>query len=299
MSQRPRIGIQLPEVERVVRWPEYRAMAMAAEAVGFDSIWVGDHLLYRDDGREERGQWEAWTLLAGLATVTERVSLGPLVACIGFHNPGVLAKMASTVHELSQGRLIFGLGAGWNTPDFTAFGLPYDHRVARFEESFDIIRGLLDGSRVTVDGQYQRADDLVLLPQPTSPIHLMVGSNGDRMLSITLPFVDVWNTWYDDYGNTPEGFAALNARITQAATTAGRDPADIQRSACMFVTLGDGSNTRSYDKPVQPVRGTMIDIAAHIRSLADAGADEVIMVVDPITEDSIHSLGEALDVLDG
>ena len=132
-----RIGIQLPEVERDVRWPEYAAMARAAERAGFDSIWVGDHLLYRDDGRPERGPWEAWTLLAGLAAVTERVTIGPLVACAGFHAPAMLAKMAATVDEVSGGRLVLGIGAGWNRTEFDAFGLPFDHRASRFEEAFD------------------------------------------------------------------------------------------------------------------------------------------------------------------
>ena len=101
-------------------------MARAAEDVGFDSIWLGDHLLYRDDGRPERGPWEAWTLLAGLAAVTERVDLGPLVACAGFHPPAILAKMAATVDEVSRGRLVLGLGAGWNGAEFDAFGVPFE-----------------------------------------------------------------------------------------------------------------------------------------------------------------------------
>ena len=85
------MGIQLPEVEREVRWPEYVAMARAAEEAGFDSIWLGDHLLYRGDGRPERGPWEAWTLMAGLAAVTRRVTVGPLVASAAFHPPGIIA----------------------------------------------------------------------------------------------------------------------------------------------------------------------------------------------------------------
>jgi len=122
-----RLGVQLPEVERRVSWTEYLAMARAAEEVGFDSIWVGDHLIYRGDERRERGTWEAWTLLAALAAVTERVTLGPLVACAAFHPPALLAKMASTIAEVSGGRLRLGLGAGWNEIEFRAFGLPFDH----------------------------------------------------------------------------------------------------------------------------------------------------------------------------
>ena len=127
MKAIPSVGIQLPEVEREVRWPEYVAMARAAEAVGFDSIWVGDHLLYRGDGRPERGPWEAWTLLAGLAAATERVALGPLVACTAFHAPAMLAKQAATVDEISGGRLVLGLGAGWNPTDFSAFEIGRAH----------------------------------------------------------------------------------------------------------------------------------------------------------------------------
>lgn len=297
MTRPLRIGIQLPEVERDVRWPEYAAMARTAEGAGFDSIWVGDHFLYRGDDRPERGQWEAWTLLAGLAAATERVRLGPLVACAGFHNPGVLAKMASTVDEISGGRLVFGIGAGWNVPDFGAFGIPYDHRVARFEESFAIIRRMLAGERVTQAGTYRQADDLVLLPEPARRIPLMVGSNGERMLSIALPHVDAWNTWYDDYGNTPEGFAELNARITDAAELAGRRPEDITRSVCASVALDGATNDRTYDKPVTPVSGSMAAIAEHCSALADAGADEVIIVVSPITEATIGRLGEVVDLL--
>src|SRR6185369_6381980 len=141
---------------------------------GFDSIWVGDHLLY--DG-PERGPWEAWTLLSALAAVTERVTLGPLVACAGFHPPGVLAKMAASVDEVSGGRLVLGLGAGWNDPEFHAFGLPTDHRVSRFAEAFAIVRGLLAGERVTLHGTYWQADDAVLLPAPARRVPLMVGSN--------------------------------------------------------------------------------------------------------------------------
>src|SRR5213593_4020802 len=119
------MGIQLPEVERDVRWPEYVALARAAEAAGFDSIWVGDHLLYRGDGGRERGPWDAWTLLAALASATQHVELGPLVSCLGFHRPAQLAKMAATLDEVSGARLILGVGAGWNEEEFRAFGIPF------------------------------------------------------------------------------------------------------------------------------------------------------------------------------
>jgi len=142
------VGIQLPEIEWEARWPDLRALALRAEELGFDAVWYGDHLIYRRPGDDRaRGPWEAWTVLAGLAAVTSRVLLGPLVAATAFHNPAMLAKKAATVDEISGGRLVLGLGAGWNETEFRAFGFPFDHRISRFEEAFTIVRTLLrDGA---------------------------------------------------------------------------------------------------------------------------------------------------------
>ena len=295
-----RVGVQLPEVERDVRWPEYRAMAEAAEALGFDSIWLGDHLLYRTDGEPEKGPWDVWTLLGALAAVTSRVELGPLVACTGFHPPGMIARMAAAIDEVSGGRLILGLGCGWNRAEFAAFGIPYDHRVARFEEAHEIIRRLVAGEHATLHGTYWQAEDAVLLPPPARRIPLMIGSNGPRMLGIALPHADRWNTWWDGYGNTAAGFAELNARIDAAAQSAGRAPQDIGRSACVLVTV-DAESAQRVLRPraeITPLAGDPETLAAHLRGLAEAGADEAILVLDPITEDAIRAVAPALALLD-
>jgi probable F420-dependent oxidoreductase len=290
-----RIGVQLPEVEREVRWGEYVAMARAAEEAGFDSIWVGDHLLYRGDGRPERGPWNAWSLLASLAGVTERVTLGPLVACTAFHRPGILAHLAATVDEVSGGRLVLALGAGWNEVEFRAFGIPYDRRVSRFEESFAIVRGLLAGERVSLSGRFWQADDAVLLPPPARRVPLMIGSNGPRVLGIALPHADAWNTWYEDYGNSADGFATLNERIDAAVRAAGRAPAEVARSACVLVRVGGGAGERVAETPA--VEATRV--AEHLRELGEAGADEAILVADPITEASIRELAAGLSLANG
>ena len=120
----------------------------------------------------------------------------------------------------------------------------------------------------------------------------MIGSNGPRVLGIALPHVDAWNTWWDDYGNSAEGFAALNDRISEAARAAGRAPGEVRRSACVLVATGSGERERSTD--VAPVGGPPERIAAHLRELADAGADEAILVADPITERSIRELAEVV-----
>jgi probable F420-dependent oxidoreductase len=294
MSPRPRIGVQLPEVEREVRWPELVEIARVAEAVGFDSVWLGDHLLYRDDGRPERGPWEAWTTLAAIAASTERVELGPLVACTAFHAPAMLAKQAATVDEISDGRLVLALGAGWNEAEFRAFGLPFEHRASRFEESFDVIRRLVAGERVTAHGRFVDVDDAVLLPRPSRRPRLMVGSTGRRVLTAALRHADAWNTWYDAYGNTPEGFAARSAEVDEIARSVGRDPARIERSACLLVALDPASGERPSDPAAPAVTGTPGEIAAAIVDVAAAGADEVILVVDPISRTSVEALGDVV-----
>lgn len=282
----------MPEVERVVRWPEYREMIRVAEENGFDSVWLGDHLLYRGDGRPERGPWEAWTMLAALAAETERVEFGPLVACAGFHPPAVLAKMAATIDEISGGRFILGLGAGWNEPEFDAFGIPFDRRAARFEEALAIIAPLIAGGRVTHHGAFHHVDDAALLPAPTRPVPLMIGSVGDRVLRAALPTAAWWNTWFDWFGNSADGFATLNGRISRLCSDVGRDQTTLKRSACLLVVTDPDAGERP--RPVEYSAATVVDVLARVREMRDAGADEVILVSDPIDTRSVRTLAEAL-----
>ena len=293
-----KVGIQLPEVERDVRWPELLDMTRAIEDLGFDSVWVGEHLLYRWPDGPSRGPWEAWTTLAAIAQATERVEIGPLVACAGFHAPAMLAKQAATVHEISGGRLVLALGAGWNETEFRAFGFPFDRRASRFEESFEVIRRLVRGERVTFHGAHVQVDDVVLLPAPARAPRLMIGSTGHRVLTAALPHVEAWNTWFDWYGNSPEGFAARMAEIDAVAREVGRDPGDIERSACLLVALDPSTQERPAEPDAPPVTGPPAAVAEVVEAMARAGAHEVILVVDPITETSIEALGETLRVLD-
>jgi len=297
-----KVGIQLPEVERVVRWPELRAMARLAEDAGFDSLWIGDHLLYREAARGVRGPWEAWTSLAGLADATSRIALGPLVASTSFHAPAMLAKMAATVDEISGGRLILGLGAGWNQTEYDAFGFPFDHRISRFEEAFTIIRRLLRDGSCDFEGTYYTVRDCELLPRPRpGGPPLLIGSKGERMLSITMPHADGWNIWYDDIDNSPSGLRPFRERVDEACRAAGRDPSEVERTAAILVRLsgGVGRDDAGSLRGIPPLQGSSEEIAAGLRAYADEGIGHVQLVLDPISEASIAELAPVLGHLDG
>lgn len=297
-----KVGIQLPEVEREVRWPELLDMIRAIEDLGFDSIWLGEHLLYRWPDHGPRGPWEAWTIMAAIAATTSRVEFGPLVACTNFHNPALLAKQATTIDEISGGRLILGLGAGWNEGEFRAYGFPYDRRVERFEEAFTVIRTLLQEGAIDFDGRWYQIRDCELLPRGPRPggPPLMIGSNGPRMLRATVPHVQSWNSWFSDIGNRPDGVAALRARVDEACRDVGRDPATLERSVAVMVRLpgGTGRLQGGYaNDPIPPVEGSPAEMADALRSFAAEGIAHVQLVLDPITLDSIRRVGQVLPEL--
>jgi alkanesulfonate monooxygenase SsuD/methylene tetrahydromethanopterin reductase-like flavin-dependent oxidoreductase (luciferase family) len=279
-------------------------MAHTVEDVGFDSLWLGDHLLYRRESGNV-GPWEVWTSLAALAETTKRVEIGPLVAATSFHSPPMLAKLAATVDEISGGRLILGLGAGWNEPDYTAYGFPFDQRVSRFEEAFTIIRTLLREGRIDFEGKFYTARDCELAPRGATSRHpngppLMVGSTSPRMLAITAPHVDMWNEWHDKFGNQPEDVAPLMAQVDEAARVAGREPAEITRTVTVLVHLTGGKGrSSSYAGPTPPHDGTKPDdMAATLRRYASAGISHVQLVLDPITVESITEFAPVLALLD-
>jgi alkanesulfonate monooxygenase SsuD/methylene tetrahydromethanopterin reductase-like flavin-dependent oxidoreductase (luciferase family) len=304
MGERPlKVGVQLPEVEREVRWTELLDMTRAIEDLGYDSAWVGEHLLYRWADRPARGPWEAWAILTATAATTNRIEFGPLVACTSFHNPALLAKQASTIDEISGGRLILGLGAGWNETEFRAFGFPFDHRIDRFEEAFTIIRTLLQEGAVDFEGRYYQARDCELLPRgprPTGP-PLMIGSNGPRMLTIALPHVQAWNTWFADIGNAPAGVPALRDLVDQTCRAVGRDPAEVERTVAVLVKFpgATGRIQGNYATPQPtPLEGTPEDMAEAFRGYAREGIGHVQLVLDPITRSSIEAFAPVLARLD-
>jgi alkanesulfonate monooxygenase SsuD/methylene tetrahydromethanopterin reductase-like flavin-dependent oxidoreductase (luciferase family) len=301
MSETLKVGVQLPEVEREAGWLEIRDVARTAEEVGFDSIWFGDHLLYRDDTFGVRGPLETWAILAALGEATERVSLGPLVACTSFHAPAMLAKKAATVDEISGGRLILGLGAGWNQTEYDGFGFPFDHRIDRFEEAFTIIRTLLSEGHVDFEGTYYTVRGAELAPKARPGIPLLVGSNGPRMLAITLPYVSMWNSWHASFGNQLSGLAPLLEQIDLAAAGAGREPGEVEKTVSIYIQLPGGTGRitgRGVLPDDVPHTGSREDLAQLLRDYAALGITHVQLVLDPIDSASVEEMGEVIRLVD-
>jgi alkanesulfonate monooxygenase SsuD/methylene tetrahydromethanopterin reductase-like flavin-dependent oxidoreductase (luciferase family) len=301
-TNRPRkIGLQLPEAERVVRWTEMRQMAQLAEQIGFDSLWVGDHLLYLPPDAEPKGPWEAWSVLAALAEATERVELAPLVACTAFHNPAMIAKKAATIDEISNGRLILGLGAGWNLPDFQPFGFPFDHRVGRFEEAFTIIRTLLATGEIDFHGTYYDLPNCILTPNGPreGKLPLLIGSIGERMLRATLPYVDSWNVWFEDFENDLLKLREVKARVDRTAEAVDRDPATLGHSVAVLVgVLGATSRASVYPSKGQtPITGSSAENAEKIDAFYAEGIDHIQIVLTPITLEAIETLAPVVEQL--
>ena len=301
-----KIGLFVPHFEQpwngnLPRWTDIATMARRAEEVGFDSFWLPDHLLFRFPQVHQQGAWDAWSLLAPVAATTHSIEIGPLVACASFRNPTLIAKMASTIDEISGGRLILGLGAGWHEPEYAAFGFPHDRRVSRFKEAIQIITTLLRTGHVDFQGTYYTARDCELRPRGPRlegpPI--LIGGSGDRMLRLAARFGDAWNA---DRQNDVAAVQALNARVDAACNDVERDPDSLSRVIGIQVDLL--STSRQALQPRQwvmapwPLTGTPEDLAAQIRCYALARVEHMMVWIDPVSVPGIEAFAPVLDALD-
>jgi probable F420-dependent oxidoreductase len=296
-----KIGLLLPDTQGQVngadpRWRDIAAIARTAEDVGFDSIWVTDHFIQRNpDGT--RGPWECWSLLSALAAITDRVEIGTLVLCTGFRNPTMLAKMADTVEEISDGRLNLGLGAGWNEPEYLAFGYPFEHRIDRFEEAITIITSLLRTGRADFAGSYYQARDCELVPRGPRPEGppIIVGTTSPRMMRITARFADGWNVWFKEIDNKVENLIELMKKLDEACAEVGRDPTTLARSAAVKIQVGDHAPSTMS---TEPIKGSPEEIAAALRCYADAGLSHIQVWPEPNTVEGVERIGKILEALE-
>jgi alkanesulfonate monooxygenase SsuD/methylene tetrahydromethanopterin reductase-like flavin-dependent oxidoreductase (luciferase family) len=292
-----KVGIMLPIAETdsgtILRYGEIRDAALQAERDQFDAIWVADHLLFEWDG-QRRGIWESWTLLSALAEATSRVELGALVMCTAFRNPALLAKMADAIDEVSAGRLILGLGAGWHQPEFTAFGYPFDHLASRFEEALRIIAPLVRGGAVDYHGTYERAVDCVSLPRgprPNGP-PILIGASRPRMLRLTAELGDAWNTcWLGRAAELPPRVAELHA----ACADVGRDPATLDVTVGQIVARPEATQDEGdADRAARFAFTSAESLADEWRGFEEQGVAHLIVWPQPFDEECLQLVTAAI-----
>ena len=297
----PRLGLFLPTIEALrgprwlPRWTELREIAQLAEQVGFDALFVPDHLIFRasaywgiqDD--EPRGTWEAWAILAALAEATTRVDIAPFVSASSFRQPALVAKMATTLDEISNGRFILGIGTGSHQAEYSAFGFEWDHLASRFDEALQVIVPLLREGRVDFAGRYYHAEQCELLPRGPRPggLPVWIAAFGPRMLRLTARWGEAFITaWHTDPRELELPFAALDS----ACQELGRDPASIGRTVGTFVSFDDSA-------PNKALRGSSEQIANGLRALHGAGATDVVCMLTPADHRGIERFSKVIEAL--
>ena len=300
MSNSVKIGLALPMTDLATgesrSFAQVAEDARQAEAFGFDSVWVSDHL-FIELGGERRGSVECLTTLTAIAAQTQRVQLGSLVLCNTFRHPGLLAKMAGTLQEVSGGRFIMGLGAGWHQPEYDAFGLPFDRRVARLEEAARALKALVNGERYAHTGRFYTFRDAELLPKTAYPTPLWIAAGGERIMRLTGELADGWNlAWY---GGNVEPFRAKVQQLKEATAAAGRlrDAVTVSVSI-MSLPLADGEETAAACEralarlpqfrgatveqfQARVLAGPPADLADGLRRYVEAGAQHLIVSPGP------------------
>jgi len=295
-----------------MRWPGLMRLAKLAEGVGFDSLWVPDHVLMDDQweppgddaigaplttDEPPSGAWDCWSILAALAASTSSVELGTLVNCTAYRNPARLAKVAATVEEISGGRLTLGLGAGDHWREHQALGIPWAKPIGRFEEALQIIVPLLREGRVDFAGEHYTARDCELLPRGPRPHGppVLIGAlgTGPRMLRLVAQHADIWNGWYafDDADARPQVEAAMH-RVDQACMEHGRSLETLERSIGISVALSPARGEAST------LTGSPEEIAEGLAGYRELGVDHIQVVLASPTEATVAGFGEVLRTFD-
>jgi F420-dependent oxidoreductase-like protein len=300
-------------------WPSLRGACLTVERAGWDSLWVDDHLL-ADEGDPADPKLEGWATLSALAVLTERVRLGLLVGANTFRNPGLTAKLATTVDHLSDGRLVLGLGGGWFEREHDAFGIDFGsgfgERLDRLDEAVGLIRRLLDGERVTHEGRFYRMHDALCEPRPVQArLPILIGGSGPtKTLRTTARDADLWNA----YG-TPERIAATSEILRERCAEVGRPFEAIERTVTIHAVVRDESDAaarawgeiaRIHDLENRmgsdgserglDVGGSPGEVAAYVEGYRRIGVAEVIVVFrTPFDLETIERLDEVRAALGG
>lgn len=276
-------------------WNDTLALAKHAEAGGWHSVWYADHFMPNQEDTSGPTS-ECWTTLAGLAASVPRVRVGALVSGNTYRHPAVLAKMAANVDNISGGRCVLGLGAGWQENEHKAYGIEFSTlggRMSRFEEACQVISGLFSNEKTNFAGKHYQLTDAPLAPKPVqSPLPLLIGGGGEqRTLRIAAKYANEWNVW-----GTPEVLAHKGAILNRYCEEVGRDPKSIAHSAQGMLTFTDDAavleRMKASGRPV--IGGDGPGIRALVEQYAEAGVDELIIPGFNLG----RSLAEATTIMD-
>lgn len=259
-------------------WRETLQLAQHAESTGWDGVYYADHFM--PNAADTSGPTsECWTTLAALAARVPRIRLGALVTGNTYRHPAVLAKMAANVDNISGGRCVLGLGAGWQENEHAAYGIPFytlGGRMRRLEEACEVVTGLFANEKTNFQGRYYQLTDAPLAPKPVQrPLPLLIGGGGEKQtMRIAAKYATDWNVW-----GTPELLRAKQVVLDEHCRAIGRDPKEIQRGANALLVLSDDPETvermRAAGRPV--IAGNAEQVRGVIQAYADAGVDEVVI----------------------
>ncbi|GAC1663709.1 MAG: LLM class F420-dependent oxidoreductase [Candidatus Limnocylindrales bacterium] len=299
--RRLEIGLVLPMGEPFVpgatpRWVEIRGLAQRAEEIGFDTVWTTDELLWRPPDGATQGWWECVAVTGAVAAATARVKVGTWIMSALHRNPGITAKAAETLDEISAGRFVFGLGSGHAGRQAHAFGLPEDHVFRRFAEAVEIIVPLLRQGRADVEGLFHAARDLEQRPLGPRPgrIPIMIGAKGPKMLRLAALHADIWS-WYVEERSDLVEFGPRLAALEAACIDVGRDPATIGKSAGIVVE--PTSATGAAEVFGAPLHGSAEEIADGLRAFQAGGFTQIEVLLWPATPAALEAMAPVLDLL--
>ena len=293
------IGIVMPLMQfgpdrTTARWTEIRAMALRAEAIGVDTIWTPDELLWRAQDGPPQGVWDGISMAGAVAAVTSTAKVGTWVMSALHRNPAIIAKTAETLDEISGGRFVFGLGAGHEWPgQARALGLPEDRIFARFEEALEIVVPLIREGRADFEGTFHAARDLPQAPRGPRPgrIPLLIGGNGPKGQRHAVRHADIWSGYVEERADVEE-IAPRIASLEAICAAEGRDPASIGRS------IGVGVNPfLTVDARPNVISGTPVQIADRLLPFRDAGYTQVELMFGPGTMEALDALAPVVELV--
>lgn len=298
-----RLGLVLPLIDNAFnhaanRWAAISDFAQQAEAVGFDTVWTTDELLWKVDPETPPiGSWEGVAMTAAIAAVTERIEVGTWVLSALHRNPGLTVKAAETLDEIAAGRFIFGFGAGHAGEQGKAFGFPSDHTIGRYEDALRIVVPLLREGSATYDGVYHTAFEQDSTPRgpQRDEMRLMLAGHGPRTVGLAATYADIWSG-YATEDSRPEAFADLLAMVDAACEERDRDPATLERSIGIFVEPAAGGLTEGIGMG-KPLSGSAAELADVLHGFSAIGVERVEIVAVPFTQDVIDRLAEMIEVL--